>query len=45
MHLSNIRLAFDNINFIFATKINSNEITAEEIFLLTKVMAYDLRKK
>ncbi|CAD0223026.1 protein of unknown function [Chryseobacterium sp. JV274] len=38
-------MAFENINFIFAIKINSNEITADRIFLLAKVMAYDLRKK
>jgi hypothetical protein len=36
MHLSNIGLAFDNINFIFASKINSNEIDADEIFLKDK---------
>jgi hypothetical protein len=45
MHLSNIRLGFENINFIFATKIDSNEITAGRIFLPAKVMTYDHRKK
>jgi len=47
MHLSNIRLAFENINFIFASKINSNEVTANEIFFLMNtvdVTAYNFRK-
>lgn len=38
VHLSNIGLAFDNINFIFAPKINSIEIAADEIFLMQMVV-------
>lgn len=43
VHLSNIGLAFDNINFIFAPKINSSEIAADEIFLM-KIQAVVIPK-